>query len=89
MAISPALITTLNHFSLRMLSLNQCPLNQKKRCACEVLQAAYWAKRQYGRVVNGLLDLYHGDFEKVVSSLVRDDSQLSFTSMHQKLINSL
>ncbi|WP_417212711.1 replication initiation factor domain-containing protein [Acinetobacter venetianus] len=61
----------------------------KKRFACEVLQAAFWAKRQYGRVVNGLLDLYNGDLEKVISSLVRDDTQLSFTSMHRKIVNSL
>ncbi|NUW72494.1 Replication initiation factor [Vibrio mediterranei] len=83
----------LNNYAKSLFSKDVEPksmsFKSKKRCACEVLQAAYWAKRQYGRVVNGLLDLYHGDFEKVVSSLVRDDSQLSFTSMHQKLINSL
>jgi len=61
----------------------------KKRFACEVLQAAYWAKRQYGRVINGLYELYDGDFEKIVTSLMRDDTCLSFTSMHQKLVNSL
>ncbi|MEZ8406126.1 replication initiation factor family protein, partial [Vibrio splendidus] len=61
----------------------------KKRFACEVLQAAYWAKRQYGRVVNGLYELYEGDFEKIVTSLMRDDTGLSFTPMHRKLVNSL
>ena len=61
----------------------------KKRFACDVLQASYWLKRQYGRTVNSLYELYNGDFEKVVTSLMRDDSKLSFTSMHQKLVNSL
>ena len=61
----------------------------KKRFACDVLRAAFWAKHQYGRVVNGLFDLFDGDASKVVSTLMRDDSKLSFTSMHQKLVMSL
>lgn len=83
----------LNNYSFSLLPDSVEPkrmiFKAKKRFACEVLQAAYWAKRQYGRVVNGLYDLYNGDFEKVVTSLMRDETNLSFTPMHQKLVNSL
>lgn len=83
----------LNDYAKSLFSKSVTPKNMmfkaKKRFACEVLQAAYWAKRQYGRVVNGLYELYEGDFEKIVTSLMRDDTGLSFTPMHQKLVNSL
>lgn len=62
---------------------------KKKRVACDVLSASFWAKRQYGRLVNSLLELYQGDFEKVVTTLVRDDSVVAYPTMHQKLINCL
>lgn len=61
----------------------------KKRVACDVLSASFWAKRQYGRLVNSLMDLYQGDSEKVVSMLLRDDGSVSFSSMHRKLIQAL
>ncbi|WP_342652272.1 replication initiation factor domain-containing protein [Vibrio metschnikovii] len=68
---------------------NLIKLTAKKRVACDVLHACFWAKRQYGRLVNSLLTLYKNDFEKVVTSLIRDDTNIGFTSMHQKLINEL
>ena len=61
----------------------------KKRFACDVLKATFWAKRQYGKLVNSLFELYQGDYQKVVTSLMRDDGVIDFTSMHQKLVNSL
>ncbi|HGS4438287.1 TPA: hypothetical protein ACMDRQ_003613 [Vibrio cholerae] len=61
----------------------------KKRAACDLLSATYWAKRQYGRLVNSLLNYYDNDFEKVVSSLARDGTVFAFPSMHQKLVNAL
>lgn len=61
----------------------------RKRVACDVLSAAYWAKRQYGRLVTSLLKLYNGDFEKVVTTLQRDSSLLDYPEMHRKLINAL
>ncbi len=83
----------LNNYAKSLFSKNvtskKMVFKAKKRFACDVLQASYWLKRQYGRTVNALCELYNGDFEKIVSSLMRDDSKLSFTSMHQKLVNSL
>lgn len=64
-------------------------LKGRKRAACDVLSTVFWAKRQYGRLVNSLLDLYENDYQKVVTTLLRDDTLLKFPSMHQKLINSL
>jgi len=60
-----------------------------KRASCDVLASSFWAKRQYGRLINSLLDLYQGDSQKVVSTLVKDDVYLPYPSMHQKLINAL
>lgn len=83
----------LNQYAASIVSTDAKPVVSKskgrKRVACDVLSASYWAKRQYGRLVNSLLELYEGDFERVVTSLLRDDSVLSYPSMHQKLINSL
>ncbi|MGL1595915.1 replication initiation factor domain-containing protein [Vibrio parahaemolyticus] len=61
----------------------------KKRMACDVIRASYWARRQYGRLVNSLFNLHKGDCEKVVGALIRSESKLSFTPMHSQLINSL
>lgn len=83
----------LNAYAASLISEDVTPVvtktKKKKRMACDVLASAFWAKRQYGRVVNSLLSLYQGDFEKVVTTLVRDDKVLSYPSMHQKLINAL
>ncbi|PMM22395.1 replication initiation factor domain-containing protein [Vibrio lentus] len=83
----------LNNYASSLFSSTITPkrmmFKAKKRFACEVLQAAYWAKRQYGRLVNSLFDLYQGDCQKVVTSLMRDDGVIGFTSMHRKLVNSL
>lgn len=61
----------------------------KKRVACDVLSAAHWCKRQYGRLVQSLFDLYNGDTERVVGTLIRTDTNIGFTSMHHQLINVL
>lgn len=84
----------LNAYAASLLSEEITPVITKskkgrKRVACDILSASFWAKRQYGRVVNSLLELYNGDFEKVVTTLVRDDTVLCYPSMHQKLINAL
>ncbi|WP_233902733.1 replication initiation factor domain-containing protein [Vibrio campbellii] len=84
---------SLNNYSKSLFSKDVTPnsvaYKVKKRFACDVLKACFWAKRQYGRLVNSLYELYGGDYEKIVTSLMRDDSSLSFTSMHQKLVGSL
>lgn len=83
----------LNNYAKSLFSKDVSPLDMafkaKKRFACDVLKAAFWAKHQYGRVVNGLFDLFNGDCEKVVTTLMRDDTHLSFTSIHKKLVTSL
>ncbi|MBF4227319.1 replication initiation factor family protein, partial [Vibrio anguillarum] len=83
----------LNAYAASLLSNTVEPVitktKSRKRVACDVLAASYWAKRQYGRLVNSLLELYQGDFEKVVTTLVRDDTVLLYPSMHRKLINAL
>ncbi|EGR2251757.1 replication initiation factor family protein [Vibrio parahaemolyticus] len=84
---------SLNNYAKSLFSKDVTPnsvaYKVKKRFACDVLKACFWAKRQYGRLVNSLYELYGGDYEKIVTSLMRDDSSLSFTSMHQKLVGSL
>ena len=83
----------LNAYAASLISEDITPVitktKSKKRVACDVLAASFWAKRQYGRLVNSLLELYEGNFEKVVTTLVRDDTLLTYPSMHQKLINAL
>ncbi|WP_038876109.1 replication initiation factor domain-containing protein, partial [Vibrio jasicida] len=83
----------LNNYASSLFSTDVTPnciaYKTKKRAASEVIKACYWAKRQYGRLVNRLYSLYNGDFEKVVTSLIRDDGSGEFCSMHQKLVNSL
>lgn len=83
----------LNNYAASLFSKDVSPKSvvhkAKKRIACDVLKACFWAKRQYGRLVNSLFELYGGDYERVVTSLMRDDGKLSFTPMHQKLVDSL
>ncbi|MZI93239.1 replication initiation factor family protein [Vibrio sp. CAIM 722] len=83
----------LNEYAASLLPVDIEPVytsvKAKKRVACDVLSAAFWAKRQYGRLVNSLVELYEGDCEKVVSSLLRDDGGITFPSMHRKLIQTL
>ncbi|SON52705.1 Replication initiation factor family protein [Vibrio tapetis subsp. tapetis] len=83
----------LNSYAASILPISVEPVKAmtslKKRVACDLISACRHAKKQYGRLVNSLLIFYKGDLQKVVSSLVRDDSSLSFPSAHQTLINSL
>ncbi|HAS6387109.1 TPA: replication initiation factor domain-containing protein [Vibrio vulnificus] len=59
----------------------------KKRVALDLVSAAYWMKRQYGKTLNALVEFHNGDLEKVVSSLVRDGTSFTFPSSHQRLMN--
>lgn len=52
-----------------------------------LLESTYWAKRQYGKLINDLVDFYDNDLEKVISTLVRDGSTLGFPSNYKELIN--
>lgn len=61
----------------------------KKRAALDLVSAAYWMKRQYGKTLNSLVEFYNGDLEKVVSSLVREGTTFSFPSSHQRLMNAI
>ena len=83
----------LNAYAASLISEDITPVKTQskriKRASCDVLASAFWAKRQYGRLINSLLDLYQGDSQKVVSTLVKDDVYLPYPSMHQKLINAL
>lgn len=84
---------SINRYSASLFSKDVTPKGiihkAKKRLAADVINSAYWLKRQWGRTVNNLLELYSGDFEKVVSSILREDSRYCFTSMHKQLIDSL
>ncbi len=83
----------LNAYAASLISEDVTPIKTQskriKRAACDVLHSAFWAKRQYGRLVNSLLDLYEGNAEKVVTTLLRDDTHLPFPNMHKQLINAL
>ncbi|MGO1296291.1 MAG: replication initiation factor domain-containing protein [Vibrio sp.] len=83
----------LNDYAASLLPVDIAPVATKKvtkkRAVCDVLSSVHWAKRQYGRLVNSLMELYDNDAEKVVSSLIRDDNTLVFSSMNKKLINAL
>lgn len=83
----------LNEYAASILPVSVDPVRastkSKKRVICDVLASAVQLKKQYGRVINSLLHLYENNFEKVVTSLLRDDSMLSYPSQHQILINSL
>lgn len=83
----------LNEYAASILHTSVTPerdnTKSKKRLACDVLSSVVHLKKQYGRIVNSLFDLFDGDAEKIISMLVRDDSKLSFPSIHKKLINCL
>lgn len=83
----------INNYSASLFSKDVTPKSfshkAKKRMVLDVLKASFWARRQYGKLVNSLLTLHEGNCEKVVGSLIRAESKLSFTPMHAQLINSL
>ena len=83
----------LNEYAASVLSVTVEPITpnakSKKRIVCDVIASAVHLKKQYGRIVNSLFNLFHGDCEKVISMLVRDDVVLAFPSTHQQLVNSL
>jgi phage replication initiation protein len=84
---------SINQYASSLFSKNVAPKGivhkAKKRLAADVIKSAYWLKRQWGRTVNSLLELYSGDCEKVVTTILREDSRYGFTPMHQKLVDSL
>ncbi len=43
-----------------------------KRAALDLLASAHWMRRQYGKILNSLIEFHEGDIETVVGSLVRD-----------------
>lgn len=69
------------------------PFNTKpqptKRAALDVLASAYWMRRQYGKILNSLIEFHDGDIETVIGSLVRDNLKFTFPDTHGKLVKHI
>jgi len=61
----------------------------EKRVACDVLTAAYWMRRQYGKILNSLIEEFDGDIPKVIGLLQRDGRKFSFPDTYTALIQSI
>jgi len=61
----------------------------EKRVACDVLTAAYWMRRQYGKILNSLIEEFNGDIPKVIGLLQRDGRKFAFPDTYSALIQSI
>ncbi|EDP60038.1 replication initiation factor domain-containing protein [Vibrio sp. AND4] len=60
-----------------------------KRAALDLLASAYWMRRQYGKILNSLIEFHEGDIETVVGSLVRDGTKFTFPDTYGKLVTHI
>lgn len=61
----------------------------QKRAALDLLSSTHWLRRQWGRVVSDLIELYDGDSLKVVETIARGDPRLGFPSTYNQLVNTI
>ncbi|WP_281947936.1 replication initiation factor domain-containing protein, partial [Vibrio parahaemolyticus] len=60
-----------------------------KRAALDLLASAHWMRRQYGKILNSLIEFHEGDIETVVGSLVRDGTKFTFPDTYGKLVTHI
>ncbi|ENM8497555.1 replication initiation factor domain-containing protein [Vibrio parahaemolyticus] len=60
-----------------------------KRAALDLLVSAHWMRRQYGKILNSLIEFHEGDIETVVGSLVRDGTKFTFPDTYGKLVTHI
>ncbi|MBF4497572.1 replication initiation factor domain-containing protein [Vibrio vulnificus] len=60
-----------------------------KRAALDLLTSAHWMRRQYGKILNSLIEFHNGDIETVVGSLVRDGTKFTFPDTYGKLVTHI
>lgn len=60
-----------------------------KRAALDLLASAHWMRRQYGKILNSLIEFHEGDIETVVGSLVRDGAKFTFPDTYGKLVTHI
>ncbi|EPR4992587.1 replication initiation factor domain-containing protein [Vibrio navarrensis] len=60
-----------------------------KRAALDLLTSAHWMRRQYGKILNSLIEFHDGDIETVIGSLVRDGTKFTFPDTYGKLVTHI
>ncbi len=60
-----------------------------KRAALDLLASAHWMRRQYGKILNSLIEFHEGDIETVVGSLVRAGTKFTFPDTYGKLVTHI
>ncbi|MEQ3491616.1 replication initiation factor domain-containing protein [Vibrio sp. SSH13-20] len=60
-----------------------------KRAALDLLASAHWMRRQYGKILNSLIEFHEGDIETVFGSLVRDGTKFTFPDTYGKLVTHI
>lgn len=61
----------------------------EKRAALDVLSSTYWLRRQWGRVVNDVLDVCNGDAEKALGMLCRGSPKIGFPNTYNHLVDEI
>ncbi|EJG1701066.1 phage replication protein [Vibrio parahaemolyticus] len=61
----------------------------KKFNTKDLLASAHWMRRQYGKILNSLIEFHEGDIETVVGSLVRDGTKFTFPDTYGKLVTHI
>lgn len=60
-----------------------------KRAALEVLSSTHWLRRQWGRVISDLTQLYNGDANKVIETIARGDPKLGYPNTYNHLVDEI
>ncbi|EGR1135681.1 replication initiation factor domain-containing protein [Vibrio cholerae] len=90
--LDPAgVFTSINDFSASISvapSFNTKP-QPTKRAALDLLTQAHWMRRQYGKILNSLIEFHNGDVNTVIGSLVRDGTKFTFPDTYGKLVTHI
>lgn len=62
-------------------------ITKEKRPSFDLLNATYWLKRQYGGILNDLLELYNGNSKHVLATVVRDSKTIGLPRTYSNLLN--